>query len=338
MKRRAVIEHAIGEDRAAVYEGRRLVELHAHRSWKTTPRTGDSYQGRVTSIDASVAGAWVDLGTDATPALMPFAAQRGMPKLTEGQGVDVTVIRSQIGDKGATVRFVAEHDGAKPGRTASLSLKERLTATYPDIIFDEASVNAVDEAVEKHVALPGGGSITMEQTQALLAIDVDKGSAPSAASAANAAAKTIASQLRLRGLGGLVVIDFPNLRQSKQRKTLEKTLDAGFETDPAITKFMPLSRFGVIEMTRSKPDLSLDEILNDGGPEPTVETQALRALRRLTREAKAAPGAKLTLRVPQAVLGWLDDAPFDWKTDLTAKIGARYVLESGNAIDVVADR
>ena len=138
-------------------------------------------------------------------------------------------------------------------------------------------MNAVDEACEISLALPSGGSITMEQTQALLAVDVDKGAAISAAAAANEAAKLIASQMRLRGLGGLVVIDFPNLRQPKQRKTLERTFEAAFEADPNVVKFNSLSRFGVIEMTRAKPDLSLDDALNTKYGEPTVETQSIRS-------------------------------------------------------------
>jgi len=337
VKRRAVIEHAVGEDRAAIYEGRRLVELHVDRPWQKTPRTGDQYIGRVTNIDPSVAGAWVDIDSDAEPALLPFAAQKNMPKLTEGQSVEVTILRSQIKSKGATLRFIAESSD-KPGSVKKLDLKSRLLLRYPDLTFDEASVNAVDAACETTLALPGGGSITLEQTQALLAVDVDKGSAVSAAAAANEAAKLIASQLRLRGLGGLVVVDFPNLRQPKQRKTLERTFASAFEADPNITKFNSLSRFGVIEMTRAKPDLSLDDIQNTKNATPSIETQSLRALRRLTREAAISSGAQLELIVTPEINDWLDSAPFDWRSDVTDKIGARFKLATGSAVDVKADR
>ena len=337
MKRRAVIETAIGETRAAIYEGRRMVELYVDRPWQKTPRTGDIYIGRVTSVDPSVAGAWVEIGADALPALMPFAAQKDMPKLTEGQGVEVSILRSQIGPKGATLRYLGE-SAAKPGVVKKLSLKDRLLERFPELSFDEASVNAVDAACETSLALPGGGSITLEQTQALLAIDVDKGAAISASAAANEAAKLIASQLRLRGLGGLVVIDFPNLRQPKQRKTLEKTFEAACEVDYNVTKFNALSRFGVIEMTRSKPDLSLDDVLNTKYGEPTVATQAIRALRRLTREAAISAGAQLELFVTPEIEAWLNDAPFDWRAELTDRIGARFKLTQGSAVDVKADR
>ena len=337
MKRRAVIETAVGETRAAVYEGRRMVELYVDRPWQKTPRTGDSYIGRVTTVDSSVAGAWVDIGSDAAPALMPFAAQKDMPRLAEGQAVEVSILRSQIGEKGATLRYLGEREG-KSGLIKKLNLRDRLLERFPDLNFDEASVNAVDEACEISLALPSGGSITMEQTQALLAVDVDKGAAISAAAAANEAAKLIASQMRLRGLGGLVVIDFPNLRQPKQRKTLERTFEAAFEADPNVAKFNSLSRFGVIEMTRAKPDLSLDDALNTKYGEPTVETQSIRALRRLTREAAVSPGAQLELFVTPEIEGWLKDVPFDWRTEVTDRIGARYKLTTGTSVDVKADR
>lgn len=337
MKRRAVIETAVGETRAAVYEGRRMVELYVDRPWQKTPRTGDIYIGRVTTVDPSVAGAWVDIGSDAAPALMPFAAQKDMPRLAEGQVVEVSILRSQIGEKGATLRYLGESKG-KPELIKKLNLQDRLLERFPDLNFDEASVNAVDEACEISLALPSGGSITMEQTQALLAIDVDKGAAISAAAAANEAAKLIASQMRLRGLGGLVVIDFPNLRQPKQRKTLERTFEAAFEADPNVAKFNSLSRFGVIEMTRAKPDLSLDDALNTKFGEPTVATQSLHALRRLTREAAVSPGAQLELFVTPDVEGWLKDAPFDWKAEVTDRIGARFKLTTGASVDVKADR
>lgn len=337
MKRRAVIESAIGEDRAAIYEGRRMVELHLDRPWQTIPRTGDIYTGRITSIDASVAGAWVDIGPQAAPALLPFAAQNNMPRLPEGQGVEVSVLRSQIGPKGATLRY-SDVSTNKAGLVKKLTLKERLLLRFPDITFDEATVNAVDGACEGSLALPGGGSITLEQTQALLAIDVDKGGAVSASAAANEAAKLIAAQLRLRGLGGLVVIDYPNLRQPKQRKVLENIFEDACEADPNVTKFNSLSRFGVIEMTRAKPDLSLDELLNTRFGEPKIETQALRALRRLTREGAVSPGAQLELTVTPEIQAWLNDAPFDWRAEATDRMGARFKVSEGKAVDVSADR
>jgi len=91
-------------------------------------------------------------------------------------------------------------------------------------------------------------------------------------------------------------------------------------------------------MTRAKPDLSLDGILNTKYATPLIETQSLRALRRLTREAAISPGAQLDLIVTAEINDWLASAPFDWRSDVSERIGARFKLITGAAVDVKADR
>jgi Ribonuclease G/E len=152
------------------------------------------------------------------------------------------------------------------------------------------------------------------------------------------AAKLILSQLRLRGLGGLIAIDFPNLRQSKQRSTLIRLMEEMAETDPASIRIAPFSRFGVVEMTRGQDGPSIDAMLNDRFGEPTVETRAIRALRQLEREAKITAGAKMTLSVDQPVWVWLEDAPFDWRAPMTERLGARFTVEPGDSVQVKGDR
>ena len=85
-------------------------------------------------------------------------------------------------------------------------------------------MSAVDEAAETELSIAGGGSIAIERTRALTAIDIDKGGANSGFDVSVAACDLIASQLRLRGLGGLFVIDFPNLRRVKQREKIYKAM------------------------------------------------------------------------------------------------------------------
>jgi len=134
------------------------------------------------------------------------------------------------------------------------------------------------------------------------------------------------------------VIDFPNLRQPKHRTSLLKNLEKVFETDSAIIKIAPMSRFGCIEMTRSIDDLSLDARLNDRYGNPTIETQALRAIRRLEREGRSHGGAQLTLHAPQTILDWLEATPLAWHEALANRIGARFDVKLGDKVDVSADR
>ncbi|MGB6230854.1 MAG: ribonuclease E/G [Litorimonas sp.] len=338
MKRRAVIEDVVGETRAAVYEGRKLVELHLDR-WSdfNQPRIGEVWTGRVTAIDASVGGAWVDLGKGA-PALMSFKAQRDLPRLTEGELADFRIAKEAIAEKGPVVRYDAPATREKPGPQKLLSLKERLSARFDGIAFEEAPVGILDTATERVVAVPGGGRVSIERTQALIAIDVDKADARTVMDACSNAAKLVLSQLRLRGLGGLVCIDFPNLRQPRQRSSIIRIMEDMAEADPASIRIAPFSRFGVVEMTRGQDGPSIDAQLNDRYGDPTHETRAIRALRQLEREAKASPGGQMTLSVPEDVMEWLDNAPFDWRGAMTERIGARFVVEAGIDVQARSDR
>lgn len=338
MKRRAVIEKAVGETRAAVYEGRRLVELHLDR-WSdlNRPRIGEHWCARVAKIDASVGGMWMAMG-DGPDGLLSFKSQRDLPHLTEGQLIDVTVMKEAMAEKGPVLRYAGDATRDKPGPVEQLDLLQRLMTRFPGIVFEDAPVGIIDTATERTLAVPSGGSVTIERTQALIAIDVDKGSAQTVMDCSVNAARLILSQLRLRGLGGLIAIDFPNLRQPKQRATITRVMEDMAEADPASIRVAPFSRFGVVEMTRGQDGPSLDARLNDRFGQPTLETRAIRALRRLDREAGAKPGARLTLIVDADVAAWLAEPPFEWQKAMTERIGARFDVETGPATDVRSDR
>ncbi|MEM7728028.1 MAG: ribonuclease E/G [Pseudomonadota bacterium] len=338
MKRRAVIEDAIGESRAAIYEGRRLVELHLER-WSdfNMPRVGETWTGRASAIDASVGGIWMELGKG-PDGLLSFKAQSDMPKLTEGERVDATIAKEAVTEKGPLLRYAGPPSRDKPGVVQVLGFRERIERRFPGIVFEEAPVGIVDAATERQVAIPGGGTLTIDRTQALIAVDVDKGGAKTVMDCSVAAAKLVMSQLRLRGLGGLIAIDFPNLRQPKQRSTVIRVMEDLADADPASVRIAPFSRFGVVEMTRGQDGPSLDALMNDRFGRPTLETQAIQALRRLEREAKASPGGRITLQVPEPLRNWLDDPSFEWREPLRERIGARFSVEPGETLDVRSDR
>lgn len=116
----------------------------------------------------------------------------------------------------------------------------------------------------RKVQLRGGGSIVIEQTEALVAIDVNSGryrklkSAEQTAYESNMeAAAEIARQLRLRDLGGLIICDFIDMRNAKHRKGVEKAFRDAVRTDRARSRILGISRFGVVEMTRQRMRPSL---------------------------------------------------------------------------------
>ncbi len=122
----------------------------------------------------------------------------------------------------------------------------------------------IDKIQSRTVMLKAGGSVVIEQTEALVSIDVNSGkyrkekSAEETAYAINSeAAQEIARQLRLRDLGGLIVCDFIDMRTQKHRREVEKSFRNAVKTDRARTKILRMSSFGVIEMTRQRMRPSL---------------------------------------------------------------------------------
>ena len=334
MKTRAVIDNGIGETRIAVYQGRRLVELFLRRwSDKGRPRLGDIFAGRITNMDKSIGGAFVDLGIG-PHGVLKFTDTHNLPRLTEGQIVKVEISREAVQEKGPILKFLDLAAVAKPMPLVQISFEDFLKRRFgPDTVFEEAPVNFIDDISDAVIALPGGGDIAIERTRALIAIDVDKGSAQSGFEVAKNAAPIIAQQLRLRGLGGLIAIDFPNIRQPKQREQLFKMMQSAFDDDPNPVKIAPLSRFGVLELTRAIKVKPVDEQFDD----KTI-TGAMRSLRRLEREAQINPGAQLLLTVPHYIYNWLEADEIGWKAAMTDKIGARFSVEPGSELTVKADR
>ncbi len=116
----------------------------------------------------------------------------------------------------------------------------------------------------REVPLPSGGALVFDQTEALVAIDVNSGKSRSARdSETNAyrtnceAAEEICRQLRLRDLGGLVVCDMIDMRSHKHRKDIQDRFDTAFKKDRARTTVLPVSDFGIVEITRQRMRPSL---------------------------------------------------------------------------------
>jgi ribonuclease E len=111
----------------------------------------------------------------------------------------------------------------------------------------------------RHVPLPMGGSIVIDQTEALVAIDVNSGNFRADNNAEETAyqmnlqaAKEIARQLRLRDLGGVIVNDFIDMRDEKHRRGVEKAMRDAVKRDRARTKIRKIWQFGIIKMTQQR--------------------------------------------------------------------------------------
>ncbi|MDR3077676.1 MAG: Rne/Rng family ribonuclease, partial [Planctomycetota bacterium] len=147
---------------------------------------------------------------------------------------------------------------------------ERLTL-YGDRepLFDRYGVEeAIERTFDRSVRLPSGGELVIEQTEALVAIDVNTGrfrkgdSTRETILAMNKeAAAEAARQLRLRDLGGLVMIDFIDMESSQDRRAVEEAFRQAVRRDRARTTILPISQLGVMEMTRQRVRQSVKKTL-----------------------------------------------------------------------------
>ena len=169
--------------------------------------------------------------------------------------------------------------------------------------------------------LPDGGSIVIDQTEALVAIDVNSGnfrvedSAEETAYRLNlAAAKEISRQLRLRDLGGVIVNDFIDMRRERHRRGLERALRDATKRDRARTKILRTSPFGLIEMTRQRVRPSLKRSVYDDCPccsgrgvVKTAESMSLDVIRMLLLAAQQPKCSVVKVRVHESVASFLNN-------------------------------
>jgi ribonuclease E len=177
---------------------------------------------------------------------------------------------------------------------------------------------AVDRAFERRVPLPGGGSLLIEPTEALIAVDVNSGKSTkgedleeTALATDLKAAEEIARQLRLRDLGGLIVVDFIDVREEANREALNRAVRDALRDDRARVRCTPLSEFGLVEITRKRTGPSLRQVLHEGCPScrgrgvvRTPSSAGLRALRE-ARALRAAGRKDVALRASPEVAAWL---------------------------------
>ena len=156
--------------------------------------------------------------------------------------------------------------------------------------------------------LPDVGAIHIDEGRAAVLIDVDTGSpetgsAERSARRANlAAAGVIARQLRLRQLGGGIVVDFAALDAPRERERVRQAVAAALAGDPARPQLLGWTRLGHLEIVRPRRFRSLSEtMLGPRGAARTRATLAFEALRRLAAEARANPAANWRLTVVPAV-------------------------------------
>ena len=210
--------------------------------------------------------------------------------------------------------------------------------------------NQIESAHSHKVNLPSGGSIVIDPTEALVSIDLNSARATRGGDIETTALNTnleaadeIARQLRLRDLGGLIVIDFIDMESQKNQRAVEDRLRDAVKQDRARIQIGRISRFGLLELSRQRLRPSIGEAAhincprcNGMGTIRGVESLALALLRLIGEEARKDRTVKVIAQLPVEVATYLMNEKREWLNNIEAKSSAQVVLVPNKYMDTPA--
>src|SRR5438270_112858 len=267
----------------AVLEGRALIEHYVSRPQDdATQIHGNIYLGRVQNVLPGMEAAFVDIGTPKNAVLYRGDVQydpedvveSGAPRIEQmlraRQTILCQVTKNPIGTKGARLT----QEVSLPGRfvvlipnSTTYGISKRLAEDEALPLFERYHVHEqLHKALDRKVWLPSGGSLIIERTEALTVIDVNTGKNVGSSSLEETvfrnnleAAEEIARQLRLRDIGGIIVIDFIDMEVKKNRDEVLRVFKASLARDKTRTQVFEISELGLVEMTRKRVSEGLVE-------------------------------------------------------------------------------
>ncbi|SMF54250.1 RNAse G [Alteromonadaceae bacterium Bs31] len=202
-------------------------------------------------------------------------------------------------------------------------------------LFDLYGVeDELRRALDNKVTLKSGGYLIIEQTEAMSTIDVNTGAFVGHRNLEETifktnleAATSIARQMRLRNLGGIIIIDFIDMKDAEHQRQVLRTLEKSLEKDRAKTSITGVSELGLVEMTRKRTRESLGQVLcepcpvcNGRGTLKSAETICYEIFREILREARTYENERFLVLVSQPVIDRLLDQESDSVADLEAFI------------------
>jgi ribonuclease G len=212
------------------------------------------------------------------------------------------------------IQFLADF---VPDITTSIEVYEG-----PRPIFDVYGVeDEINKALGRQLKLKSGGDLIIDQTEAMTTVDVNTGSYVGSRNHAETILKTnleaaaaIARQLRVRNLGGIIIVDFIDMLEPEHQRQVERTFAKALEKDRTKTAISELSNLGLIEMTRKRTRESLGQILHNDCPAchgrgklKSPETVCYEIFREILRIAKAYDNSVLLVMASQVVVDRLLD-------------------------------
>ncbi len=200
----------------------------------------------------------------------------------------------------------------------------------------------IQRALDSRVELKSGGYLIIDQTEAMTTVDVNTGSFVGRRNQAETILKTnleaataLARQLRLRNLGGIIIIDFIDMKDAEHRDQVHRTLQKQMQRDPARNQITGVSDLGLVEMTRKRTRQSLAQMLCEGcsvcrgrGIVKTPETVCYEIFREIMRDARAYENDTLMVLASQAVFDRLLDEESAHLADLEKFVGKAISLRA----------
>lgn len=206
-------------------------------------------------------------------------------------------------------------------RAVMPSFENRIKLYTDDIpLLSRYQIEAqIETAFQREVSLPSGGSLVIDPTEALVSIDINSSRATRGGDIEETAFQTnleaadeIARQLRLRDIGGLIVIDFIDMSPNRHQREVEQRMREALELDRARVQLGRISRFGLLEMSRQRLRPSLGETrsevcprCNGQGSIRSMESQALSIMRLMYEESSKDKTAEVRALVPVTVAAFL---------------------------------
>lgn len=248
-----------------------------------------------------------------------------------------------IDDK-ATFKKAYEH----VEQTMPQNLKKLKNYIDPVPLFTRFQIESqIESAFAHNVTLPSGGSIVIDYTEALVSIDINSARATKGADIETTALNTnleaadeIARQLRIRDLGGLIVIDFIDMGPQKNQREVENRLRSAVYEDRARVQIGKISRFGLLEMSRQRIRPSIGESSYKTCPRCTgigtirgTESLALAILRVIGQEARKERTSKVIAQLPVEVATYLLNEKRDWVKNLEDKSDTQVVLVANSQFE-----
>jgi ribonuclease G len=252
----------------------------------------------------------------------------------------IRVMRDMLGDSIERVRIDSRETYRRAREFCDQFMPDMLTQLeyYPGErpIFDIYSIeDEIQKALDRKVQLKSGGYLIIDQTEAMTTVDVNTGGYVGHRNLEETifktnleAAQTIVRQLRLRNLGGIIIIDFIDMQDGEHKRQVLRTLERYLEKDHTKTSISEVSSLGLVEMTRKRTSESLEHVLCEVCPTcngraslKTAETTCYEIFREILRAARQFDVQELLVLAAQDVVDLLLDEESASLAELEAFIG-----------------